>query len=87
MQGICLETFPEVIALQNSEEDISQLSSLQSALLLERWLSHHLAPSAAAAEEQDEAEAPRDSSSQVVQQYAALLHALEPSSCAPAQLR
>ena len=89
VQGICLESFPEVIALQNSDEDVFQLSSLQPALLLERWLSHHLAYSAAAvtAGAEDAEEAARHSSPQLIQQYAALLHALEPACCAPAAMR
>ncbi len=88
MQGISLAEYPEVIALQHNDEDVSQLSSLQPALLLERWLSHHLACSAAAgAVEQDDTGAPQSSSSQLVQQYAALLRALEPTCCAPHAMR
>ena len=90
MQDICLASFPEVIALQNNDEDVSQLSSLQPALLLERWLSHHLA-SAAATEEgnsgDSEESTPWQSSGRLVQQYAALLHVLEPSCCVPAAMR
>jgi hypothetical protein len=76
--------------LQNNDEDVSQLSSLQPALLLERWLSHHLA-SAAAAEEgnsgSSEEATPWQSSARLVQQYAALLHGLEPSYCVSAAMR
>ena len=89
LQGICLKDFPEVIALQHNDEDVSQLSSLQPALLLERWLSHHLACSAAvaAAGAHSDTAAAQSSSSQLVQQYAALLRALDPTCCAPDAMR
>jgi len=89
LQGISLQDYPEVIALQHNDEDVTQLTALQPALLLERWLSHHLACSAAAgaAEMLDSTAAPQSSSSQLVQQYAALLRALEPTCCAPDAMR
>ena len=82
---------PEVILLQRSREDLQQLAALKPELLLERWLSHHLEGSAAV----DDGEAWSPPRGVVVpggcgpsaQQYAELMHALDPSLCEPDALR
>ena len=87
-----LQATPEVVLLQRSQEELSQLAALKPQLLLERWLSHHLQGSAAA---EDEAEAwsspagvvPLGSAGPTAHQYAALMHALDASLCGPNILR